>query len=276
MASKENLLAFLRQYQPGGIALAFSGGVDSTLLLALLRQLQNETTFPWTALTMHSLFQNKDELTEIKNITRQWTVPLKILYLEPLGIAQLQNNPPDRCYWCKRYIFESFRAYATSQGLQTVMDGTNADDLKVYRPGLRALQELQIVSPLAELGINKKNVRALARELRLPCANKPATPCLATRIEYGTPLTPDIIQQIQAGEAVLRQICPSGANIRLRRHGDLARIEVPLEMIPALADRHGEVVAALKNLGFKYITLDIEGFRSGSMDINLKQKNTEV
>jgi len=276
MATKEKLLEFLRQRQTGGIALAFSGGTDSTLLLALLRELQNEAPFPWTALTMHSIFQNEEELNGVKDTTRQWAVPLNILYLEPLSIAQVRSNPPDRCYWCKRYIFTSFCEYAASQGLQTVMDGTNTDDLKVYRPGLQALRELNIVSPLAELGIDKKTVRALAHDLQLPCANKPAAPCLATRIEYGTPLTPDIIRQTQAGEAMLRRLCSGGADVRLRRHGDLARIEVPPAMISAIANHHRDVVAALITLGFNYVTLDLEGFRSGSMDINLKQKNTEV
>lgn len=275
--TKTILLDCLRRHQSGGIALAFSGGVDSTLLLALLRELQQEQPFPWLALTMHSLFQAESELTRVRELARQWAVPLQILSLDPLRLEPVQNNRPDRCYWCKRQIFESFWAYARSQGLQTLMDGTNADDLLAYRPGLRALRELQVLSPLAELGIDKKTVRALARELGLESAGKPSSPCLATRFEYGTALTAGLLQQIQKGEEILRRFCPEGTDLRLRRHGDLARIEVPPVLLPTLAGRHAELSAALKTLGFKYVTLDLEGFRSGSMDITLSQKDpTEV
>ncbi len=275
--SKSLLLDFLRRHQSGGIALAFSGGVDSTLLLALLRELQQEQPFPWLALTMHSLFQTEAELIRVKELARQWSVPLQILSLDPLRLEQVRNNLPDRCYWCKRHIFESFRECARRQGLQTLMDGTNADDLLAYRPGVRALRELQVVSPLAELGIDKKSVRALARELGLVSACKPSSPCLATRFEYGTVLTAGLIEQIQKGEESLRRFCPEGTDIRLRRHGDLARIEVPPLLLPVLAGRHAELSAALKTLGFKYVTLDLEGFRSGSMDITFSQNDhTEV
>jgi len=264
------LLEYLRRYRSGGIALAFSGGVDSTLLLALLRQLQAEAPFPWLALTMHSPFQAEEELIAIQELAQKWNVPVKILALDPLRLPQVQKNLPDRCYWCKQHLFISFWESCRSAGLQTLMDGSNADDWLTYRPGLRALREQKVISPLAELGLNKKTVRALARELGLSCADKPSTPCLATRFEYGTTLTAEMIQQIQAGESVLRRFCPAGADIRLRRHGDLVRIEVARDFLSTLAAHHLELSAALKELGFKYVTLDLEGFRSGSMDVNLK------
>ena len=143
-------------------------------------------------------------------------MPLKLFACDPLAIPEVKYNPPDRCYWCKKYIFSEITEYAVSAGLHTVMDGTNADDLNVYRPGKRALRELHVVSPLAELGIAKAKVRALAAEIGLPCASKSAAPCMATRFEYGTTLTETAIRMVVEGEELIRNILPHAENIRLR------------------------------------------------------------
>lgn len=266
MLQYEKLKKFLRERAKGGIALAFSGGTDSSLLLAVLKELHEEEPFPLLALTMHSIFQRPEELDEVQETTRQAGIELKLFGCDPLSIPEVKYNPPDRCYWCKRYIFSELRDYADSRGIATLIDGTNADDRKSYRPGLAALAEMQVLSPLAELGITKAEVRKMAALLNLECAEKPSVPCMATRFEYGTLLTEELIRNVIDGEELIRKIVPAADDIRLRVHASIARIEAAKEFIAELAVYHDEIAAGLRKLGFQFVTLDLEGFRSGSMD----------
>ncbi len=266
MSKYEQLKHFLRERSQGGIALAFSGGVDSSLLLAVLKELYDESPFPLLALTIHSIFQRVEELEEVRAATKKAGIELKLFGCDPLSIPEVKYNPPDRCFRCKRYIFSEIVDYAKAQSIETVIDGTNADDRKSYRPGLAALRELGVLSPLAELGITKAEVRRLAANLQLECVGKPAMPCMATRFEYGTLLTEELIRKVIDGEELLRKIVPAADNLRLRVHASIARIEVPKEFIAELAVYHDEITAGLKKLGFQFVTLDLEGFRSGSMD----------
>lgn len=266
MTRIEELKNHLRNKTAAGIALAFSGGVDSSFLLAVLKELCDETPFPLQALTMRTVFQREDELTEARQIAASCGVKLAEFSCDPLSLPQLRNNPEDRCYWCKRHIFQVFRDYAAENRFGVLMDGTNGDDLHVYRPGRRALRELGVVSPLAELGFTKAEIRHLAAERGLKCAKKPAMPCLATRFAYGTELTPERIRQVAQGEELLRKLLPADIDLRLRVQDRIARIEVSPEALEIVLRNRTEITAGLKKLGFEFITLDLEGFRSGCYD----------
>ncbi len=219
---------------------------------------------------MHSCFLRSREHEDVEAAAEQMGVELKRLTFDPLALPAVKHNAPDRCFWCKRRIFLQFNDCAQARGIETVIDGTNADDLKTYRPGLAALKELHVLSPLAELGITKTQVRQLAAEMQLECASKPSMPCMATRFAYGTLLTEELVQKAIAGEDLVRKTVPEAGNVRLRIHGEIARIEVPKEFIAEAARRHDELASGLKNLGFRFATLDLDGFRSGSMDsVNL-------
>ena len=270
MKSKiERLKAYLRERSSGGIALAFSGGVDSSLLLAVLCSVRNEQPYPLQALTLHTVLHQEEEKETAEKMTKEMNVPHYFFFLDPLSFPEIRENPLDRCYRCKKILFSEIKAHASKNQLTVVMDGTNADDLKVYRPGRRALKELGILSPLAETGFSKADIRGMAAELGLECASRPPAPCLATRFEYGTSLSPDAIGKVAAGENFLKGLFLGPENIRLRMHGAVARIEVPVKLFPEIISRRQEVTDGLKRLNFQYLTLDLEGFRSGSMDLNL-------
>lgn len=249
---------YLRALAPGGIALAYSGGVDSSLLLAVLQQLKAEQDFPLLALTMRSAFA-------------PWGADAhgteQILFdFDPFAVPALRDNPKDRCYHCKHALFSKLVDVVKARGIATLIDGTNADDLGVYRPGIRALDELGVRSPLAELKIGKREIRAWSAELGLPTANLPSAPCLATRFPYGTHLTNEALHMVAEGEVLLRSILPKTVPLRLRMHDTLARIEVPPEHFETVIQARDILLPKLRALGFKQITLDLQGFRSGSMD----------
>lgn len=251
-ATLERLRAALRPQTGGGIALAYSGGVDSSLLLAVLEGLRAASDFPFLALTMRSPFA-------------PWGAdahgaPQAVVEVDPFVVPGLRGNPPDRCYRCKRAFFGRFAEIARAHGLATLMDGTNADDLHEHRPGLRALRELGVRSPLAELGIPKAAVRAMATALGLPCADAPSSPCLATRFPYHAELTEPALRAVAEGEAFLRRLLPPSAPLRLRAHGGLARIEAPPACHPALLAARGPILTRLSALGFRHVALDLAGY----------------
>ncbi len=250
-ATLERLRAGLRPLTAGGIALAYSGGVDSALLLAVLAGMRREAGFPLLALTMRSAFA-------------PWgadagEVPQMTVEVDALALPGLRGNPPDRCYRCKHDLFGRFVALARARGLATVMDGTNADDLHEDRPGLRALREWGVRSPLAELGIPKAAVRAAAAALGLPCADAPSAPCLATRFPYGTELTAEALRAVDAGEEALRALLPRATPFRLRVQGDAARIEVPPACFGGILAHREAILARLSALGFRTVALDLAG-----------------
>ncbi len=261
---------YLLKLSADGIALAFSGGVDSSLLLAILSQLNKEKPFNLAALTMHTILQNDDEIQEAIEFAKKYGVKQEIFTFNPFSLEEVKNNHIDRCYWCKKAIFQHFVDYAKQNNIKYIIDGTNFDDLKEYRPGRKALKELGIISPLAELKITKSQIRQISAELGLSTASKPSVPCLATRFEYNTLLDDKKIKMVYNGEKFIKSIFPEIKNLRLRVHNNLARIEISKEFIPEFSKKYDIVSNELKKLGFDYITLDLEGFRSGSHDIHVK------
>ena len=263
---------FLRERSHQGIALAFSGGVDSSFLLSALCELHREEPFPLKAVMMQTVFLDGSELADALDFTQKCGAELQVFHFDPLSLPAIKNNPPDRCYHCKHRIFSEFLDYARKNGYGVLMDGTNADDLGVYRPGRRALHELGVVSPLAELGFTKAEIRKLCAERGLKCAVRPSRPCLATRFEYGTELTPELVKRTGEGEKLLRNILPENTDIRLRVQKNIARIEVPPAAMEPLLRERVKIIDGLKQLGFEFITLDLEGFRSGCYDKTEEKK----
>lgn len=259
----------MQNMAPAGIALAFSGGVDSAFLLAVLEKIYRKTPFKLKILTAVTVLQNPAESKDAEARLKQSGLSYEIFRFNPLQIEQVRKNCPDRCYWCKKNIFLRFRQSADAAGIKYLLDGTNANDLKTYRPGLKALKELGICSPLAELGIDKASIRTLSKEMSLNTADKPSVPCMATRFAYNTQLTAEKLVQVAEGENLIKKICPGICNLRLRTYESTARIEVDVADFSVLLQAREEVVKELKKIGFTRIVLDLEGFRSGSYDVHL-------
>ena len=258
------LRRILENLSADGVCVAFSGGVDSSLLLTVLSELYARKPFPLRAVVFATAFHTAEEIVSAMKQAAELGVTAERVELNVLFDPVLRGNPKDRCYLCKHRLFSEMKRIAGEHGIRNLVDGTNADDTKVFRPGRKALEELGVLSPLALCGFTKDEIRAAARELLIPVADKPSTPCLATRFPYGTVLTYEALRQVERGEAVLREF---GLKVvRLRVHGDVVRIETDSEGFELASARRFEIAFALRKEGFLYVTLDMEGFRSGSMD----------
>ena len=247
----------------GGAVVAFSSGVDSTFLLRVAHEELGEHV---VAATIRSHTFPKRELDEATAFCRAEGVRHEVIDSEELDIPGFAENPPDRCYHCKRELFSKLLAFARENGLAAVLEGSNLDDDGDYRPGRRAIQELGIVSPLHEVGLTKAEIRALSREMGLPTSDKPSFACLASRFPYGERITAAALERVEKAEQWLLDAGLGLTQLRVRSHGDLARIEVPPHDIPRLAARAAEIAAAFKELGFAYVTLDLRGYRTGRMN----------
>jgi len=265
MENKLNeLRRMLEDLSADGVCAAFSGGVDSALLLTVLSEIRARKPFPLLAVVFATAFHTFEETASAMEQAEELGVPAELVERDVLSDPLLRENPKDRCYHCKRALFSELRRIADAHGIGNLVDGTNADDMQVYRPGRKALEELGVLSPLALCGFSKAEIRAAARELLIPVAEKPSTPCLATRFPYGSVMTDEALRRVERGEAVLRGF---GLKVvRLRVHGDVARIETDPEGFEIAAAKRFEIAFALRKEGFPYVTLDLEGFRSGSMD----------
>ena len=266
---EKKLVVLLEKCMP--LAVAFSGGVDSTYLLHEAVKAGKEKV---TALIMKTPSVPEREIDEAVTFCKSRGISFFVLPADPFSAAGFRENGRDRCYICKHFLFSALLEKAKEEGIPFVADGTNADDRKEFRPGLKALKELDIRSPLAEAGLTKKEIRELSEKEGLPTWNKPSFSCLATRFPYGEELTVEKLRRTEAAENLLADL--GFTQRRVRVHGDLARIEVLPAEIPLLLERRDMISSRLEELGFLYTTVDLKGFRSGSMDTAAVVKNTEA
>jgi len=248
----------------GRVAIAYSGGVDSTLLLRVATDVLNDSVI---AITARSDIIPHGEHSDAVAFARQIGVRHIVVETQEMGIPEFVQNSPDRCYICKKYRYEALMTIAGQHGITTIADGENADDGKDYRPGSLAARELGVRSPLSEAGLTKDGVRSLSKTLGLSTWNKPALACLASRIPYFSPVTPEKLRQIDEAEAFIRSL-GSFAQVRVRHFGDTARIEMDLNemtrmMAPSIRE---QVISFLKQLGFVHVLLDLEGYRMGNLN----------
>jgi len=247
------------------VVVAYSGGVDSTFLLwAALDTLGPERVLAVTGST--PIFSRR-QLRAAEEMACQMGAPHRIIPTGQLEDEQFVQNPPRRCYFCKREILSRLAAVAREEGLACVIEGSNLDDRGEYRPGTQAAREAGVRSPLEEAGLTKAEIRALSRRAGLPTWDRKAQTCLATRFPHGATITAEGLRQVEAAEEILQEL--GFGELRVRHHGPIARIEVAPQEVARLAQPQvrARVVAGLKGLGYRYVTLDLEGYRRGSLEI---------
>ena len=245
----------------GSVAVALSGGVDSGLVAKVAHDCLGEAAIAVTAVSPSLAAEERDAVALLVE-----RIGIRHMFLDSYETEdpRYQANAPDRCYFCKTNVYDVLTGYAEGEGFRVLVDGTNADDVGDHRPGRRAAREQGVRSPLQEAAITKAEVRAMARELALPIWDKPAAACLASRIPYGARVTDAKLSQVERAEAVLREL--GIRQLRVRHHDKVARLEVEPDAIATVLKHRGEITEQLKRVGFVYVTLDLDGFRSGSMN----------
>lgn len=245
------------------LVIGFSGGVDSTFLVAVAQKVIGDKAL---AVTVASPFCPEEEIAQAKAFAQRQKINFTILSINPLADKQIALNPPDRCYYCKKMIFSHILAFAQNQGIEYVADGTNADDGGDYRPGLKALGELKVISPLEIAGFTKADIRTMSKAMGLATWQKESAACLASRIPYGEIITEKKLKRVELAEKYLKQFAFS--HLRVRSHGELARLEVGQQDMNFFQDpqHRAEVTKELKKIGFSYVTVDLQGYRTGSLN----------
>jgi len=264
----QNLFNIIKGY--GRIALAYSGGVDSTFLLeAAVRAIGKENVM---AVTVFSAVNPAGEEIEAVEFAKSLGVTQRTIEADVFSIPNFKENPEDRCYYCKTEVFGSVKKAAKEMGFDHVVDGTNTDDAGDYRPGMRAVAELNVKSPLKEAGFGKKEIREYSKLWGLYTSERPSMACLASRIPYGEEITLEKLKVTEKTEMLIREL--GFIQIRVRNHGDIARVEIsPAEMPKALnMDMMAKMDKIIKDNGFLYATLDMRGYRTGSMNEGLLKK----
>jgi len=261
MPDYERLVAAIAEMD--GVVVGYSGGVDSTLVAKAATDALGERA---VCVLIDSCLLPRSEIDEAVAQAGELGFNLVRINADALAIEHVADNEPDRCYHCKKAVFSKMVDIARERGLKCVIDGTNADDESDYRPGAKATRELGIKSPLKELGFTKEQVRAMSHELGLVTWDKPSYACLASRVPYGTRLTREILGQVEAAESILHEM--GFRQCRVRHHGDIARIELMPEDMDAIlaADTRNLVIHRFHALGYAYVTLDLAGYRTGSMN----------
>lgn len=248
------------------ISIAFSGGVDSNFLLKAAQDILKNKVL---AITVKSPFFSNREYNEVVEYFKNLKIKHKIIDIDLTKFNEISDNQPDRCYKCKYKMFEEIKKASLEENILYVADGSNIDDLSDYRPGMKALKELGIISPLVDAGINKEEIRFLSQQMGLKSWNKPAYACLASRFPYGQKITKDKLFMVERAEQYLIDI--GFQQIRVRHHGDIARIEVGTEeRIMFFKDEVlDKVYNKFKDIGFSYTALDLKGYRTGSLNENI-------
>jgi uncharacterized protein len=268
MLTLDEKLARMREIlqELGSVVVAYSGGVDSTLLLKVAHDTLGERAVG--ALSASESIP-ADEVGEALAVAEGLGIPVVRLYTREFADPNYVANPSNRCYFCKTALFDELEALAAREGIPHIVYGANMDDLGDHRPGAVAARERGVRAPLQEAGMAKEEIREAARRLGVPNWDKPAMACLSSRVPYGTPVEPEVLRKIWQGESLLRRL--GFRQVRVRHHGEMARIEVPVEGLARLVEPglREQIAGHFKELGYTYVTLDLEGFRSGSMNARL-------
>jgi pyridinium-3,5-biscarboxylic acid mononucleotide sulfurtransferase len=263
MNKLEQLQDIFRQL--GSVVVAYSGGTDSTLMLKIAHDVLGDRAIAMTAVSASLAAADRQDA---ESIARQIGATHILVETDETSNPEYLANTPNRCFFCKTETYDKLITYADQHHYAAIVDGTNADDAHDYRPGRQAARDHNVRSPLLDVGLTKAEIRELSRQLGLPNWDKPAAACLSSRIPYGTVITLQSLSQVERAEAMLRGL--GLRQLRVRHHDTIARIEVEVDDFPRLLDHRQEVVTALKALGYTYVTLDLAGFRSGSLNETLK------
>ena len=253
------------------VAVAYSGGVDSTLVLKVAHDVLGDNVLAVTAI---SASMPHYERGAAEDVAREIGVRVTWVQTHEVGDERYAANPPNRCYFCKTDVYGELLKAAAQEGFTLLLDGTNADDVGDVRPGRKAAREHGVRSPLQETGLTKEEIRLAARELGLPNWNLPSAPCLSSRVPYGTRITPEVLDQIGRGEWVLRE--RGFREVRVRHHGNVARLEVPISDFERVLAMREEIVAALKDAGYTFVALDLSGLKSGSLNLGISNGREEA
>jgi len=258
----ESLGDILRSLE--SVLIAYSGGVDSTFLAKVAFDVLGDNAL---AVTATSAIHPSFELEEAVKIARKIGIKHEIIVAEALDIPEFPDNPVDKCYYCKKELLAKLKKLAEERGIGNVIEGSNFDDLDDYRPGMRAVAEAGVRSPLQEAKLTKPDIRKLSRRFDLPTWDKPSFACLASRFPYGQKITREKLEMVGEAETFLRNM--GIRQMRVRHHGTIARVEVTEEDMETLVQNREQIVAKLKELGYSYVTLDLQGYRTGSMNETL-------
>ncbi|MGB7266603.1 MAG: ATP-dependent sacrificial sulfur transferase LarE [Terracidiphilus sp.] len=255
-----------RLAQAGSLMVAYSGGVDSAFLAATAHRVLGSQML---AVLADSPSLARRDMEQACAFARSLGMPLQVIATEELDKPEYSRNDANRCFHCKDELFAAMGALGTKLGFAKIAYGMNADDGRDFRPGQRAAEQHEVLAPLAEAGLTKLEVRTLAKAAGYPVWDRPAAPCLSSRVEYGRTVTREVLEQVERGEESLRQL--GFRELRVRHHGELARVEIARDELPRALTMEmlDAITAALKQAGFKYVTLDCTGFRSGSMNMVL-------
>ncbi|MGP1567407.1 MAG: ATP-dependent sacrificial sulfur transferase LarE [Peptoanaerobacter stomatis] len=260
---EKQFFEYMKSLTDKKVVVAFSGGVDSSLVLKTAIDVSSANDV--YAITFDTLLSPKNDIDITKKLAEDFGVRLEVVQTNEIEDEKILYNDKQRCYYCKKNLFENAIKLKEKLGFGYVLDGSNADDANVYRPGRKALKELGIISPLEKTGMSKNEVRQLAKKLGIKVHNRPSSPCLMTRFPYNKKVDISIFPKIDEVENYLKSL--GFDNNRVRLYGDVTRIEVDVDKFPLFFEKRLEIIKKFKETGFVYVNLDIEGFRSGSMDI---------